>query len=76
MTPNGIRPNSSVSILYASEICNVPPPTIVKWFKSGWLPGYRSSTSRKRRIPKATLIRFLKEHGMPLGKLDEDGVTA
>jgi DNA-binding response OmpR family regulator len=34
--------------------------------------GYRIPGSQDRRIPREQLIRFLKEHGMPLGELEEE----
>ena len=43
-----------------------------KWFDSGRLRGYRIPGSQDRRIPREQLIRFLKEHGMPLGELEEE----
>jgi excisionase family DNA binding protein len=56
-----------------AKICKVAPRTVSKWFDSGRLRGYRIPGSQDRRIPRENLIRFLKEHGMPLGKLEEEG---
>lgn len=50
-------------------ICKVAPRTVTKWFDSGRLRGYRLPGSLDRRIPRASLIAFLTEHGMPLGEL-------
>ena len=36
--------------------------------------GYRIPGSQDRRIPREHLIKFLKEHGMPLGELEEEGL--
>ena len=55
----------------AARICNVAPRTVSKWFDSKRLKGYRIPGSQDRRIPKYYLIRFLKDHGMPLGNLDD-----
>jgi excisionase family DNA binding protein len=55
-----------------AEICNVGPRVVKKWFDSGRLKGYRIPGSRCRRIPREYLIKFLKEHGMPLGDLEDD----
>ena len=49
-----------------AKICKVAPRTVSKWFDSGRLKGYRIPGSQDRRIPREYLIRFLKEHGMPL----------
>ncbi len=57
-----------------AKICKVAPRTVSKWFDSGRLRGYRIPGSQDRRIPREHLIRFLKEHGMPLGELDEEGL--
>jgi len=56
-----------------AKICKVAPRTVSKWFDSGRLRGYRIPGSQDRRIPREHLIRFLKEHGMPLGELEEEG---
>ena len=56
-----------------AKICKVAPRTVSKWFDSGRLRGYRIPGSQDRRIPREHLIQFLKEHGMPLGELEEEG---
>lgn len=53
-----------------AKICKVAPRTVSKWFDSGRLKGYRIPGSQDRRIPREYLIKFLKEHGMPLGDLE------
>lgn len=55
-----------------AKICKVAPRTVSKWFDSGRLKGYRIPGSQDRRIPREYLIKFLKEHGMPLGELVDD----
>src|SRR5207302_9053964 len=55
-----------------AKICKVAPRTVSKWFDSGRLRGYRIPGSQDRRIPREHLIKFLKEHGMPLGELEEE----
>lgn len=55
-----------------AKICKVSPRTVNKWFDSGRLRGYRDTGSSIRRVPRANLIAFLLEHGMPLGELDQD----
>lgn len=57
-----------------AKICKVAPRTVSKWFDSGRLQGYRIPGSQDRRIPRQHLIRFLKEHGMPLGELEEESM--
>jgi len=57
-----------------AKICKVAPRTVSKWFDSGRLHGYRIPGSQDRRIPRQHLIRFLKEHGMPLGELEDEAL--
>jgi excisionase family DNA binding protein len=49
-----------------ARICNVAPRTVSKWFDSGQLKGYRIPGSKDRRIPVNELIRFMKQHNMPV----------
>ena len=58
-----------------AKICKVAPRTVSKWFDSGRLKGYRIPGSQDRRIPREYLIRFLKEHGMPLGDLEDEAMA-
>jgi excisionase family DNA binding protein len=55
-----------------AKICKVAPRTVSKWFDSGRLRGYRIPGSQDRRIPREHLIKFLKEHGMPLAELEDE----
>ncbi len=57
-----------------AKVCKVAPRTVSKWFDSGRLRGYRIPGSQDRRIPREHLIRFLKEHGMPLGELEDEAM--
>ena len=52
-----------------AKICNVAPRTVSKWFDSGQLKGYRIPGSKDRRIPLNALIRFMKQHNIPLNGL-------
>lgn len=52
-----------------ARICNVAPRTVSKWFDTGTLHGYRIPGSKDRRIPLGQLIRFMKQHNMPLNGL-------
>ncbi len=52
-----------------AKICNVAPRTVSKWFDSGQLSGYRIPGSKDRRIPLNTLMRFMKQHHIPLDGL-------
>jgi excisionase family DNA binding protein len=52
-----------------AKICNVAPRTVSKWFDAGSLKGYRIPGSKDRRIPLNQLVRFMKEHDIPLNGL-------
>src|SRR5260370_35225379 len=56
-----------------AKICKVAPRTVSKWFDSGRLRGSGHPGRQARRIPRERLIKFRKEHGMPLGELEEEG---
>lgn len=53
-----------------ARLCHVAPRTVSKWFDTGKLRGYRIPGSRDRRIPLATLMAFMRAHGIPLNELD------
>ena len=52
-----------------AKICNVAPRTVSKWFDNGSLKGYRIPGSKDRRIPMTQLVRFMKQHEIPLDGL-------
>lgn len=55
----------------AAEICKISQQTIIRCFDSGKLEGFRVPGSRFRRIPRESLLRFMKENGIPLDNLSE-----
>jgi two-component system response regulator RpaA len=57
-----------------SRICKVAPRTVSKWFDSGRLKGYRvpGSSDNRRRIPRESLLAFLKEHGLPTDAFNDE----
>ena len=54
----------------AAHICNVSQQTIIRCFDRGRLTGFRVPGSKFRRIPRAELIRFMQDNGIPLERLD------
>ena len=54
----------------AANICKVSQQTIIRCFDSGRLQGFRVPGSRFRRIPRESLIKFMKENEIPLDNLD------
>ncbi len=55
----------------AARLCNVTIGTVIRWFDTGELKGYKIPGSRDRRIPRDELIAFMRMHGIPLGELEE-----
>lgn len=53
----------------AARVCNVSQQTIIRCFDSGRLNGFRVPGSKFRRIPRAELLRFMKENDIPLDRL-------
>ena len=56
----------------AAEICKVSQQTIIRCFDSGRLKGFRVPGSRFRRIPRDSLIKFMRENSIPLDLLESD----
>jgi excisionase family DNA binding protein len=54
----------------AADICRVSQQTIIRCFDSGRLEGFRVPGSRFRRIPRVSLLKFMKENAIPLEGLD------
>ena len=54
----------------AADICRVSQQTIIRCFDAGKVDGFRVPGSKFRRIPRQSLISFMKEHKIPLDNLD------
>lgn len=54
----------------AAEVCKVSQQTIIRCFDSGRLEGFRVPGSRFRRIPRASLVRFMKDNAIPMEALE------
>jgi len=54
----------------AAEICNVSQQTIIRCFDAGRLEGFKVPGSKFRRIPRHSLVRFMKENGIPLDNIN------
>jgi len=55
----------------AAVICKISQQTIIRCFDSGRLEGFRVPGSRFRRIPRESLIKFMRENDIPLDLLEE-----
>ncbi len=58
----------------AADICNLSQQTIIRCFDNGQLQGFRVPGSRFRRIPRDSLIKFMKENGIPLEGMEDDRI--
>ena len=54
----------------AADICRVSQQTIIRCFDSGRLEGFRVPGSRFRRIPRESLMKFMKGNSIPLDGLE------
>jgi excisionase family DNA binding protein len=54
----------------AARVCKVSQQTIIRCFDSGKLEGFYVPGSRFRRIPRESLLKFMKENGIPVANLD------
>jgi excisionase family DNA binding protein len=54
----------------AAEVCKVSQQTIIRCFDAGRLQGFRVPGSKFRRIPRQSLIKFMKENNIPIEALD------
>lgn len=59
-----------------ARLCGVTIKTVIRWFESGELRGFKIPGSRDRRIPRAHLIEFMRSHGIPLGELESGALPA
>lgn len=50
-----------------ARFCFVAARTVSKWIDSGILRGRRVPGSHHRRVAHDDLVRFMQEHGLPLG---------
>ncbi len=53
-----------------AAVCKVSQQTVIRCFDSGKLKGFRVPGSRFRRIPRESLLQFMRENGIPLENLD------
>ena len=54
----------------AAEVCKVSQQTIIRCFDAGRLEGFRIPGSKFRRIPRQSLVKFMKENNIPLDSLE------
>ncbi|MFH1370640.1 MAG: response regulator [Planctomycetota bacterium] len=54
----------------AADICRVSQQTIIRCFDSGRLEGFRVPGSRFRRIPRNSLVKFMKDNTIPFDGME------
>jgi excisionase family DNA binding protein len=54
----------------AAEICRISQQTIIRCFDAGRLDGFRVPGSRFRRIPRQSLVKFMKDNKIPLDSIE------
>lgn len=57
----------------AALICRVSQQTIIRCFDEGTLKGFLIPGSTHRRIPRAALVKFMKDNGIPTDLLPGSG---
>ena len=58
----------------AADVCRLSQQTIIRCFDNGQLEGFRVPGSKFRRIPRASLLKFMKDNGIPLDGLSDDQI--
>ena len=58
----------------AAAICKLSQQTIIRCFDNGRFKGFRVPGSKFRRIPRDALLKFMKEHNIPLDGLEGDKI--
>jgi excisionase family DNA binding protein len=53
-----------------ADICKVSQQTVIRCFDSGKLKGFRVPGSKFRRIPRESLLQFMRENNIPAADLD------
>ncbi|NOS99393.1 MAG: response regulator [Phycisphaerales bacterium] len=53
-----------------ARICNISQQTVIRCFDNGRLRGFRVPGSRFRRIPRESLMAFMRHHEIPLDRID------
>ena len=54
----------------AAEVCKISQQTIIRCFDSGRVKGFRIPGSKFRRIPRRSLIEFMRQNNIPLDEFE------
>jgi excisionase family DNA binding protein len=58
----------------AADVCRLSQQTIIRCFDNGQLEGFRVPGSKFRRIPRVSLLKFMKDNGIPLDAMSDDQI--
>jgi len=58
----------------AAEAAKLSQQTIIRCFDSGQLQGFRVPGSKFRRIPRDSLVKFMKDNNIPLDGIESDKI--
>lgn len=57
----------------AADLCSLSQQTIIRCFDSGRLRGFRIPGSKFRKIPRDSLLKFMKENNIPMLNVQPSG---
>ena len=69
-TKDGGRLKTVFTTGEVAQICQISQQTVIRCFDAGRLRGFRVPGSRFRRIPRDSLIQFMKANDIPLDQLE------
>lgn len=52
-----------------ARLCHVTPKTVIRWIDAGRLKAFKIPNSRDRRVQRADLLAFMRDHQLPLTAL-------
>ncbi len=56
-----------------AKVCGVSIATVQKWIDAGEIDSYRLPlTASERRVPRESLLTFMKKYNVPTGELEEE----
>ncbi len=53
-----------------AQVCKISQQTVIRCFDRGTLDGFRVPGSKFRRVPRESLIKFMKANSIPMENLD------
>jgi len=69
-----VRDKSVFTTGEAADICKLSQQTIIRCFDNGQLEGFRVPGSKFRRIPRNSLVKFMKANNIPMDGLGGEAI--